>query len=171
MPHYLLIDPETGRGFGWSSTDAPFYEPGEHEVPCSEGQASDPTAWMLVNGALTPAPPLPDPLDDLAAYAATVRFAREVGGIVLGAERVKTDRESQALIAGAHALALAEPDELVDFKGQDGWVQVTSAGMILIGLAVGRHVRDCFRRESMVAAGIADGSITTRAQVDAAFAA
>lgn len=107
---------------------------------------------------------------DLAAYASQVRFARETAGIEVGGERIDTSRESQALITGAHALALAEPDEAIDFKSSTGWVVIDSAAMILVALAVARHVRACFRTERAVAAAIAAGTITTQAEIDAAFA-
>lgn len=107
---------------------------------------------------------------DLAAYASQVRFARETAGIEVGGERIDTSRESQSLITGAHALALAEPDEPIDFKSSSGWIVIDSAAMILIALAVARHVRACFRAERAVAAAIAAGTITTRAEIDAAFA-
>lgn len=76
-----------------------------------------------------------------------LRYAKETGGITLNGATIRTDRESQALISGAKALAEAEPAEMVDFKAASGWVTLGSATMIGIGVAVGRHVRACFRRE------------------------
>lgn len=109
----------------------------------------------------------------LLDYAAARRFAVETGGIAVAGAAVRTDRESQALINGARALAEAEPAELIEFKGEFGWVTLDSGAMIAIARAVGAHVRACFRKERAVVEAITaePPTITTTAEIDAAFAA
>jgi hypothetical protein len=106
---------------------------------------------------------------DLVAAAASRRFAIECGGIEVSGIAVATDRDSQGMIGRAHSLALTEPDEPVDYKASAGWIEIDSATMIAIAVAVGRHVRACFRTERLVCEKIAAGAITTLAEVDAAF--
>lgn len=75
------------------------------------------------------------------------RYAAETGGIMVGGHAIRTDRESRGLIASAAKLAEADPSAPVDFKAASGWVVLDAATMQDIALAVGRHVRECFRRE------------------------
>lgn len=106
----------------------------------------------------------------LKAHAAARRYAREVGGIVVGGVSIDTSRESQAKIAGAHAYVQASPAATVDFKATSGWVTLTAATVTAIALAVAAHVQACFAAEKTVDAAIDAGTITTTAEVDAAMA-
>lgn len=124
-------------------------------------------AWVAGGGAVVPYAPPPV---DLPAYAAAVRFAKETGGIAVSGASIETDRASQAMISGAYSFAKDNPNASIDFKASSGFVTLTSAQMVSIGQAVAVHVQACFSTEKTVAAGIAAGSITTPAQIDAAFA-
>lgn len=83
------------------------------------------------------------------------RYVRETGGISLGGMTVATDRESQALITGAFTrakdkLEIGQPDDLIDFRGLSGWVQLDIPTVLLIGRAVGDHVQACFANERVL---------------------
>lgn len=106
----------------------------------------------------------------LAAYAASVRFARETGGITVAGARIRTDRESQGLIAGAVLRAMRSPEAEIRFKADDGFVTLNAEAVMAVGDAVAEHVQACFRIESEVVAAIEAGEIAARAEVDAAFA-
>ncbi|SIP96475.1 DUF4376 domain-containing protein [Bosea sp. TND4EK4] len=108
---------------------------------------------------------------DLIAYAAERRWQLEIGGITAAGQTIDTSRASQAMIAGADALAQVDPEEPVDFKAASGWVTLDAATLHAIALAVGRHVRGLFRREREIAEAIAAGTITSTAEIDAAFTA
>lgn len=82
-------------------------------------------------------------LSALAAY----RYARETAGITVGGAVILTDRQSQAMIVGAHSLVTAAPATLIDWKGAGGWVQLDAATVTAIALAVGAHVQACFSAE------------------------
>jgi hypothetical protein len=99
------------------------------------------SAWTVTDK------PLAEVLAARKEAVTALRYAKETGGIVLNGAAIRTDRESQALINGAKLLAEAEPAEVVDFKAASGWVSLDSATMQAIGLAVGQHVRACFRQE------------------------
>lgn len=107
---------------------------------------------------------------ELTAYAAQRRWEIETGGIDVAGQTVDTSRESQAMIAGADALAQADPEETVDYKTTTGWIELDAETMHTIALAVGRHVRSLFHTERQVCEAIEAGEITTSEQVDAAFA-
>ena len=77
----------------------------------------------------------------------TLRKAKEQGGVILNGALIATDRESQGMIHGARTLAQTDPEATIDFKAQSGWVTLTASEMQVIGIAVARHVRDCFARE------------------------
>lgn len=107
---------------------------------------------------------------DLLAYAADKRWQLEIGGITVGGHSIATDRASQAMIAGADALAQSDPEAGVDFKAASGWVTLDADTLHVIALAVGRHVRGLFSRERAICEAIVAGTITTTAEIDAAFA-
>lgn len=83
----------------------------------------------------------------LTADVSQKRWEVETGGIVVGGATIMTDRGSQAMVNGAYAGALRNPDVLIDFKGASGWVTLDAATMIAIGDAVFAHVQACFTRE------------------------
>ncbi|MBB5573321.1 DUF4376 domain-containing protein [Rhizobium paranaense] len=110
----------------------------------------------------------PEPVSvDLQAYAATKRYAVETGGIVFGDMAVSTDRQSQALIAGAYAYVQANPTITVNFKTANGFVNLTAAQVRAVANAVGAHVQASFAAEDAVVEAITVGTIKTAADVDA----
>lgn len=89
----------------------------------------------------------------LAALAER-RWRAETGGVDVGGVAVRTDRESQGLIAGAVQLAQLQPGETTRFKAASGWVELTAAQVQAVGVAVAGHVRSCFAREAELSAEI-----------------
>lgn len=118
----------------------------------------------------TPEPePEPEPID-LTAYAAQKRWEKETGGIEVNGQIIDTSRESQAMITGAYAYSQANPAETIQFKAASGWVTLDAPTLAAIATAVGAHVQACFALEASVASQIANGTITTTGEIDAAFA-
>lgn len=108
---------------------------------------------------------------DLIAYAAQKRWEVETGGIILNGLEVHTDDRSKTLIAGARMGADNNPGFTAQFKSADGtFVMVDAPTVIAISDAVLTHVQNCFAIEDQVLSDIEHGTITTSAQVDAAFA-
>jgi hypothetical protein len=124
-----------------------------------------------LDAALAALDPAQAAKDRLLAYAADRRWQIETGGLDIGGATIATDRDAQGMISGAYQMAMAEPEETVLFKAASGWIEIDAAQMIAIGLAVGRHVRACFRKEQAIGEDIAAGKITDAAGIDAAFAA
>ncbi|SDA12845.1 protein of unknown function [Methylobacterium sp. UNC378MF] len=108
---------------------------------------------------------------DLAAYIANAHAALRDGGVTIGGMRIKTDAESRGLIDGAYALSQAQPDKSIDFKAASGWVAIDSQTMQTVAIAVGQWVQACYSAYRKLDEGRVAGTVTTTAQVDAAFAA
>lgn len=83
----------------------------------------------------------------LKALAASKRYAVEVGGISIDGVKIDTSRESQNMIAGAHAYVIASGATSVQFKAASGFVTLTAAEITAIALSVGSHVQACFAVE------------------------
>lgn len=108
--------------------------------------------------------------EDLLAYAATKRWEKEVGGVNVSGVQVMTDERSQGLINGAYNMAMADPEQVFEFKSAGGWLTLNAETVIAIGMAVGAHVQTCFAIEKAVAAAVGSGTITTFAEIDGEFA-
>lgn len=108
----------------------------------------------------------------LKGYAANARYNKEVGGTTVSGVAYPTDRETQAKMTAAVLLAQVNPAATFKWKLADGSFSETldAAGMISVASTVGAFVNGLFTTEQTVGAAIAAGTITTAAQVDAAFA-
>lgn len=104
----------------------------------------------------------------LTDYAAAKRYTVETGGITVNGISLDTSRESQNMIAGAHAYVVASGEASVKFKATSGWVTLTAAETTAAAMAVGAHVQACFAAESAVDDAIIAGDIIDEAGVDAA---
>lgn len=109
--------------------------------------------------------------DELKAYAASVRYSKEVGGFAVNGIAYPTDRDTQAKLTGAYALVQVNPSVKIDWKLPDGtFAALDAAGVTAVASAIGSFVQQCFGLEASVSVAIDGGTITTRAQIDAQFA-
>ena len=113
------------------------------------------------------------PAGTLETYCSFKRWQREQGGMTLTSGMpIKTDDRAQAKITGVYAAAQAMPSVTTTWHAADGAdypldaTQITTMNEELLG-----HIDDCFAISADVLAQIAAGTITTHAEVDAAFAA
>lgn len=151
---------------------------GEHRLaailpanPVPEGKRVVSTDVQMIEGQPRYVNVLEDePPVDLVAYSAQKRWEKETGGIEVNGQMIDTTRESQAMITGAYAYSQANPPETIQFKAASGWVTLDAPTMAAIATAVGAHVQACFALEASVASQIANGTITTTSEIDAAFA-
>lgn len=139
-----------------------------HFVPA--GSAAVGWVW---DGTRLAAPAAPEPTAaELVAYAADLRWQREVGGIVVEGVPVATDDRSKVMIVGARVAAEANPDWSTTWHGADGQVYpIDAPAMIAISTIVEAHVNSGFATFAQVKADIEAGALTTRQQVADAFAA
>lgn len=146
---------DTGRCAEFTATDpAERFHPSLRWEPVAVAiqDWADSAYVALVGGGV--APPATDYIRDQAkSRVAARRYTAEIGGVTLpNGVVLRTDRESQAMIGNAVALAQLEPEAPVAFKAVSGWVTLTGAQMQAIGRAVGAHVRACFAREQAIGA-------------------
>lgn len=174
METYLIVDPSTGRGIGHAASAAPGYMPGADEVACTPEQYAEPTGWMRVGAELVPAPPIPDGPAELMAYAKDARYAAETAGTMTAHGPIATDDRSKILILGALMAAQADPAWTTPWQFTDGTTAVIDRdGILALSAAAQAHVNAAFAAFGRVQAGIkaTPATVTTRAQIDAAFAA
>jgi hypothetical protein len=109
---------------------------------------------------------------NLKYYAADARYRHASGGVIIGGKPYLTDPVSRNTVASAHDYAVANPGHITDWKLADGtFIQLDESGLAHILQQMATFVQSCFTCESNTVTGINGGSITTRAQVDSAFAA
>lgn len=102
----------------------------------------------------------------LAAYAADKRWRVETGGIVVGDVAVPTDDRAKVLLMGAASM-MADADTAPYVSGAVS-VTLTGAQFKALYAALTAHVQAAFATQTAVLAGIAAGTITTTAEIDAA---
>lgn len=112
-------------------------------------------------------------LEELVAYAADVRWRKEVAGVEWAEGLViQTDRESQGkLLAEFVAISGGLRPDPSPWKFADNkFAMLSNADMSAVCLASRAHVAAAYAAESSVVSQIAAGTITTTAEIDAAFA-
>jgi Domain of unknown function (DUF4376) len=107
-------------------------------------------------------------------YAADARYRRASGGLTVTSINTVpflTDPVARNTLANANEYAKATPHD-TDWKFADGsFKSLTPAQLATATDAMASFVQACFTCESQTITAINGGSITTHAQVDAAFAA
>src|SRR6187399_1055753 len=106
----------------------------------------------------------------LLAYAASRRFDFEGAGIVVDGIRVATNRAAIALVMSASTYMQDDPEPLMSWKGADGsWHRLNGQQVVAIAKAVAAHVAKAFRIEASLVEKIEAKTITSTADIDAAF--
>jgi hypothetical protein len=166
---------------GYIATDVGYLEA---SVAARVAQAPEEAPLEIVERALNswaglPAPEAPpaEPLSpeaqlaSLLAYAAEKRWQVEIAGTTWQGHGVHTDRESQTkLLAAFVQLGAGLRTDPSPWKLQDGFMSLTNAQMSEVITAALTHVQTAFATEAAIEALIADGTITTKDQINEAFA-
>ena len=79
---------------------------------------------------------------------ASARYAAEISGVNIGGAKVRTDRESQAMITGAALQAVDDPTYTCRWKTENGFLQLDAEHIKAVAKAVRAHVQSCFDREA-----------------------
>jgi hypothetical protein len=109
---------------------------------------------------------------DLAAYAAYARYNKASGGCTIGGNPYLTDPVARNTVSSAHDYAIANPGHITDWKLANGtFIQLDEPGLAHILQEMATFVQSCFSCESNTLSDINGGTITTMAEIDAAFAA
>ena len=85
---------------------------------------------------------------------ADARYIAETDGIVINDAKIKTDRESQALIMGAAFAASLDNTYSVKWKTANGFIDLSAVEILSAAQAVRKHVQECFNAEAKLAAKI-----------------
>lgn len=128
--------------------------------------------WIEENGVFA-APPAQAPAkSNLVTYAAHLRWRREQSGAIWNGWPIHTDDRSQGkYLSEIQAIALNVRVDGDPWKFADGEFRpVSNSDFPQLAIAAREHVRTMFGIESMVLAEIEAGTITTTAEIDAAFA-
>lgn len=86
----------------------------------------------------------------------TLRFEKEVNGINVNGISVRTDRESQSQLAAAVLTLKEKFANSINWKGENGWVNLNQAQILQISKIVSQYVQGCFNVEQMHYAKIAN---------------
>lgn len=130
-----------------------------------------------VNGVISQVLDLiqPDPPTKLKLkdYAASKRYEKEVGGMVSQTfGPLYTDRDTRALVAQTiQSIDLGIIQGPINWKAPSGFTHLDRAALIAISTEVAAFVQATFDKEAEVDSKIDDGTFTTKAEIDAAFAA
>lgn len=113
--------------------------------------------------------PFAAPALDLAAYAASVRYAKETGGFTWAGHPITTDEASQAKIGNAALGAQVVGSGFsTAWKGADGvFFTLDQTHMIAMATDMLAYVSGCYAAEAAIDAAITAGTITTTAEIDA----
>lgn len=109
---------------------------------------------------------------DLIYYSADARWRKQTGGITVAGVEYRTDRVSSNERNNAYNYAVVNTGAVLKWKLPDGtFATLDKAALTNVTMSESGFVQSCFTCENTTVASITGGSITTRAQVDAAFAA
>lgn len=107
----------------------------------------------------------------LLAYARQKRWQIETGGIEVGGMPIATDDRSKLMIAGARTSADSDPDFETSWDAGEMDVDLNAEQIIAISDAVRDHVAAVFAKFKTIRADINAGTLTSKSEVDAAYAA
>lgn len=88
------------------------------------------------------------------AELAAARYAAEIAGVSVGSAKVRTDRESQAMLTGAALQAVEDPAYTCRWKTENGFVQLDAEQIKIVAKAVRAHVQAQFDREAALTAQV-----------------
>jgi len=158
----------------WSSARA-------KSVPIGD---ADYTQWLIINhnpSTIASMDELYDifrvqfPAGSLQTYNADARYRKASGGLMISSINTVpflTDPISRNTINSAWNYVTSQSgSQSINWKFSDGsFKTLTEAQMVTVANAMASFVQSCFTKESENLAAITSGTITTIAQIDAAFA-
>lgn len=109
----------------------------------------------------------------LHAYAITARYSRISTGITVSGVPIAGDTDTQRVILGAWTSAKLDATYVISsykLANGAGYVSLTNAQIIGIGEAMRAFIQACFDQNKVVDAAIDAETMTTFAQIDAAYA-
>ncbi len=174
--HATMLAPpaETGKAAVWSEGGWTLVDDHRGETWFSGYGRPVEIAALGVPVGLTATEPDPSPAD-LHAHLAAIRRAHETGGVTVtvGPDviEVATDQEGRTNLLGARVAAQEVPGFATVWSALNGRFALDATGIIALSDAVLAHINGAFVAQDVVAEDIDAGTLTTPAEVEAAFAA
>ena len=109
----------------------------------------------------------------LLPYVAQLRWKKEISGAAWNGRQIDTDRESgqPKLLGEFVAIFTGQRVDPSPWKFADGvWLMLSNSDMGAVCLAARQYIASVYEIEAQITAAIAAGTITTTAEIDAAFA-
>ena len=85
---------------------------------------------------------------DKLAELASARYLSEISGVIFNGIKIRTDRESQALITGAVVQAINDSTYTCKWKTVNGFIDLDVNMIKAVGVAVREHVQSQFNKEA-----------------------
>lgn len=85
---------------------------------------------------------------------AQARYNAEIAGVTINGLKIKTDRESQAMITGAALQAIEDSTYSCQWKTEGGFVTLVADEIKAVATAVRAHVQACFDKEAVLIAQV-----------------
>lgn len=95
---------------------------------------------------------------------ASARWQAETAGIAANGLKIKTDRESQAMITGAALQAIEDSTYSCQWKTEGGFVTLVADEIKAVARAVRAHVQACFDKEAVLIAQVE--AVTTEEELN-----
>jgi hypothetical protein len=129
--------------------------------------------WLFrADGFIQPTPTTYT-VSQLKAYSDDARWRKEQGGLTTTAGfPIMTDDRAQAKITGAYTASVIQPEVVTPWRCADGVVRpLDAAGIAAMNNDLLTHINNCFGVSEDNYIAIDAGEMTTREEIDAAFAA
>jgi hypothetical protein len=129
--------------------------------------------WVVSGSTVIPPPPPPPPTKpELKAYSANQRYGKASFGVSIGGLPYFSDPVARNTLGSAHDYAVANPGHITNWKLADGtFFPLDEAGLAHALQQMATFVQDCFTCESNNVTAINNGTMTTKAEIDASYAA
>lgn len=112
------------------------------------------------------------PAGSLPTYNADARYRKSSGGVSIGGKPYLTDPVARNTVDSAHTYAVNNPGHITNWKLADGtFIPLDEPGLAHVLQEMATFVQTCFTCESANLTAINGGTMTSRTQIDAAFAA
>jgi hypothetical protein len=107
----------------------------------------------------------------LLDYSESARYNKEISGITVNGVYTQTDLQSQQALHAVYTYCQIHSSISVQWKLPDlTFITYTATQITNLFDKVNLFVQNCFNTESSINSGIKAGSVTTNAQIDAAYA-
>jgi hypothetical protein len=167
----IYVDPATDAAYAaWHQTWTPANVPTEEDIWYYVKDYLPLWLWDDATQTMSQTAAGVYSKNQLKNYNGSVRYTKVDGGMTAAGIPVRTDDRSRGFIQGGKALAVTDSSFTTKWLGSDGnTYPVDAATMISMADTVGDHTNNCYIVFDQNNIAIGNGSVTTTAQIDAAY--